>query len=87
MYSLRIPAIPLALALAFPSISTGAEESTKGEADTLPEVSVSAKKIAKKISSLRKTVRPLWVRAQLPCRICRSLSRWLMLSRRVKWGR
>jgi iron complex outermembrane receptor protein len=48
MYSFRIPAIPLALALAFPSISIGAEESTKGEADTLPEVSVSAKKNSKK---------------------------------------
>lgn len=44
----RIHAIPLALALAFPSVSIGAEESSKGEADTLPEVSVNAKKNSKK---------------------------------------
>jgi len=42
MYSFRIPAIPLALMLAFPSVSMGAEESSKGEADTLDEVKVSA---------------------------------------------
>jgi iron complex outermembrane receptor protein len=48
MYSFRIPAIPLALALAFPSVSIGAEESSKAETDTLPEVSVSAKKGGKK---------------------------------------
>lgn len=48
MHSFRIPAIPLALALAFPSVSIGAEESSKAETDTLPEVSVSAKKGGKK---------------------------------------
>lgn len=48
MYSFRIPAIPLALMLAFPSVSIGAEQSAKTETDTLPEVSVSAKKNSKK---------------------------------------
>lgn len=48
MYSFRIPAIPLALMLAFPSVSIAAEQSAKTETDTLPEVSVSAKKNSKK---------------------------------------
>ena len=48
MYSFRIPAIPLALMLAFPSVSFGAEQSAKTETDTLPEVSVSANKNSKK---------------------------------------
>lgn len=48
MYSFRIPAIPLALMLAFPPVSIAAEQSSKTETDTLPEVSVSAKKNSKK---------------------------------------
>lgn len=48
MSPFRIHAIPLALALAFPSISTGAEASSNAETDTLPEVAVSAKKNNKK---------------------------------------
>lgn len=48
MYSFPISAIPLALMLAFPSVSIGAEQSSKTGGDTLPEVAVSAKKNIKK---------------------------------------
>lgn len=57
MYSFPISAIPLALMLAFPSVSIGAEQSSKTGGDTLPEVAVSAKKIVKKTNLFRKTVR------------------------------